>query len=210
MWQRCPSSLATSRSRQRGDRRRSRRRTSPSTPPRGPAPGPRGSSARPAEWPERRSCSTGRGRPACSRSSSTWTSRFAPPINCTSATPEMTVSRSRSVLSAKSYSSSSGTSPVSARLTIGCGVDVELLDLRILDVGRQIGPDQVELLADVGRGDVHVDVHVELQQRLADVLHADGVDVLQPVDRDHRVLDPLGHVGLQLLGRGPRIDRSLP
>ena len=37
-----------------------------------------------------------------SRSSSTWTSRSSPPINWTSATPEMTVSRSLSVLSAKS------------------------------------------------------------------------------------------------------------
>jgi len=86
------------------------------------------------------------------------------------------------------------------------GVKVKFLNDRVFHVDGQVRPDQVEFLADVAGRNVHVHVQLELEQGLADVFHTAGADVLQSVDGNHRVLDPLGDVRLQLFRRRPRID----
>ncbi len=86
------------------------------------------------------------------------------------------------------------------------GVDVEFLNDGILDRSGKIGPDFIQVLPDVRRGDIHVDPEVELQERLAGVLHAGRGHVLQSIDGDHGVLDPAGYVGFDFARTGPGID----
>ena len=84
----------------------------------------------------------------------------------------------------------------------GGGVDVDLHDRRPLGVLGQLGEDEVELLPDVLRRGVDVGGQVEFEHHLADVVEAGGFDVLEAVNAGDGILDRLGDVLLDILGRG--------
>ena len=81
-------------------------------------------------------------------------------------------------------------------------VVVDLADRRVLDPVGEVVADAVQPLADVGRGDVDVDPHVEFDRDRRHVLQTERRDVLDAVDRRHRVLDAAGDFDLDLLGAG--------
>lgn len=88
----------------------------------------------------------------------------------------------------------------------GARVHVELQHLRILHRLRQVGADERDLLAHVGRANVGVAPELEFEQHLADVVEARRRHVLDAVHLHDRVLDLLGDGGLDFVRRGAGID----
>ncbi len=84
----------------------------------------------------------------------------------------------------------------------GRRVDVGLDNHRPVGVRRQLIQHHVQLLADILRGHVDINVNVELQHHLVDVLKAGGLDMLETVDSRDGVLDMLADVLLDVLCRG--------
>ena len=62
--------------------------------------------------------------------------------------------------------------PGQGQINYGLCVDIKFENPGVFDVLRQIRLYQVEFLADVGGGDVHIHVQLELQQCLANIFHA--------------------------------------
>ena len=91
---------------------------------------------------------------------------------------------------------------------IGRSVRVELRDRRILDVERQQGARRVDLLAHLLRFDVDVVAELELDEDLRDAFargRAQRADALDGVDL---LLEDVGDLGLDGLGRGPLQHRG--
>ena len=91
--------------------------------------------------------------------------------------------------------------------TIGMPADVELLDDRVLDAGRQVAADGRDLRARILRGAVGVHLELELDDDLRHAFARGRADVAHAGDRVDRFLDPLRHLALDRLGRGAGVDR---
>jgi hypothetical protein len=89
------------------------------------------------------------------------------------------------------------------------GVDVELLDDRLLDLLGEAIADAGDLGADLLEGDVDVLVQLELDDDLGDALRAGRAQVLDPGDGVDGLLDGVGDRRLDGL-RSTRGKRSIP
>ena len=80
-------------------------------------------------------------------------------------------------------------------------VDVDLVNERALRAGRQVGENDIESLAHILRGCVHIHRQIELQHHGGHIFEAGGFDVFQAVNSRHGVFNQLGDVFFNILRR---------
>ncbi|OQC55665.1 MAG: hypothetical protein BWX54_01833 [Verrucomicrobia bacterium ADurb.Bin018] len=83
----------------------------------------------------------------------------------------------------------------------GRGVDVDFLNDGAIGIGRQFGEDRVNFFADILCGSVHIDGQIKLQDHLADVLQAGGLNVLEAIEAGDGVFDVLADVFFDVFRR---------
>ena len=82
------------------------------------------------------------------------------------------------------------------------GVGIELLDRRLLDVPRQQRQNAVDAVANFLRRDVHVLFEQERDDDRRDAFRRGRTELVDPADRVDRLLDLVGDLGFDFLGRG--------
>ena len=143
-----------------------------------------------------------------SGSSHTLIWRLRPPRIVTWPTPSTDSSWRRNTLSANSVVSRSVRFPRKRDGEDRRRVGVELLDDGLVDVPWELREDAVHVVAHLLRGDVDVLLEDERDEDLRDALGRDRAQLVDARDRVDRLLDLVGDLGLDLLGRGAREARD--